>query len=56
MGCFKSQRQEQRFFAAHDQFNTVFRPRRDRLAAPSYRYARADAFNLWSDYAHEMTA
>ncbi len=54
MGRFKSQRQAQRFLAAHDQINTIFRPRRFRLTATSYRHARADAFSLWTDYAHEM--
>ena len=56
MGRFKSQRQAQRFLAAHDQINTIFRPRRYRLTAISYRYARADAFSLWGDYTHEMGA
>ena len=56
MGRFKSPRQAQRFLAAHDQINTVFRPRRYNLSAPSYRHARSDAFNLWDDYAMEMAA
>ncbi|WP_189658447.1 IS6 family transposase, partial [Pseudodonghicola xiamenensis] len=56
MGRFKSHRQTQRFLAAHDQINTLFRPRRYRLTASSYRHARADAFSLWNDYATEMTA
>lgn len=56
MGRFKSQRQAQRFLAAHDQINTLFRPRRYRLTASSYRHARADAFSLWNDYALEMNA
>jgi len=56
MGRFKSPRQAQRFLAAHDQINTIFRPRRYRLAAISYRHARADAFDLWHGYAAEMTA
>jgi len=55
MGRFKSPRQAQRFLAAHDQINTVFCPRRYRLSAPSYRQARSDAFDLWEDYAFEMT-
>lgn len=37
MGRFKSPRQAQRFLAAHDQINTIFRPRRYRLTATSYR-------------------
>jgi putative transposase len=56
MGRFKSPRQAQRFLAAHDQANTIFRPRRYRISAISYRHARSDAFDLWSTYAVEMTA
>ena len=44
------------FLASHDQINTIFRPRRDRLSTISYRHARADAFDLWDGYAAEMTA
>ena len=54
MGRFKSPRQAQRFLAAHDQINIVFKPRRNRLTAPSYRHALADAFELWADYARAM--
>ena len=56
MGRFKSPRQAQRFLAAHDQANTIFRPRRYRISAISYRHARADAFDLWNAFAVEMTA
>lgn len=56
MGRFKSHRQAQSFPAAHDQINTVFRPRRYRLSAVAYRHARSNAFDLWKDYALEMTA
>ena len=56
MGRFKSPRQAQRFLAAHDQINTIFRPHRYRLPAVSYRHARSDAFDLWKDYALEMRA
>lgn len=56
IGRFKSQRQAQRFLSAHDQINTIFRPRRYKLSATSYRHARADAFSLWDDYTAEMTA
>lgn len=55
MGRFKSPRQAQRFLSAHDQINTIFRPRRYRLSATSYRHARTDAFDLWQSYALEMT-
>ncbi|WP_132446326.1 IS6 family transposase [Sulfitobacter indolifex] len=56
MGRFKTPRQAQRFLAAHDQINTIFRPRRYRLTATSYRHARSDALNLWNTYAAEMNA
>jgi len=56
MGRFKSPRQAQRFLTAHDQANTIFRPRRYRISAISYRHARADAFDLWNTYAAEMAA
>lgn len=56
MGRFKSIRQTQRFLAAHDQINAMFRPRRYRLSTVSYRHARSDAFDLWHGYALEMTA
>jgi putative transposase len=48
MGRFKSPRQAQRFLAAHDQINTIFKPRRYRLTATSCRHARADAFEITS--------
>ena len=56
IGRFKSPSQAQRFLAAHDQINTIFKPRRYRLTSISYRHARADAFSLWADYAAEMEA
>ena len=58
MGRFKSprQRQAQRFLAAHDQINSMFKPRRYRLSATSYRHARSDAHDLWHDYTLKMTA
>lgn len=56
MGRFKSPRQAQRFLSAHDQINTVFRPRRYRLSAASYRHARWDAFDLWTAYAGQMAS
>ncbi|MCG7625965.1 IS6 family transposase [Epibacterium sp. Ofav1-8] len=55
MGRFKSPKQAQRFLAAHDQINTVFRPRRHQLSTVSYRrHARTDAFGLWDGYIAEM--
>ena len=56
MGRFKSARHAQRFLSTHDQINIIFRPRRYRLSANSYRHARSDAFDLWKSYAAEMTS
>lgn len=56
MGRFKSPRQAQRFLSSHDQINTIFKPRRYRLTATSYRHARTDAFSLWADYTIQMVA
>ena len=55
-GRFKSPRQAQKFLAAHDQISVLFHPRRYRLTATSYRHARSDAYDLWNEYALEMTA
>jgi putative transposase len=55
-GRFKSHRQAQRFLSAHDQVNLIFRPRRYRISAISYRHSKSDVFQLWADYALEMTA
>lgn len=56
MGRFKSPRQAQRFLAAQDQINTIFRPRRLRLSSASSRRTRADALNLGNDHSAELTA
>ena len=56
MARFKSPGHAQRFLSAHDQIATIFRPKRHRLSAQSYRHARADAFSLWDDYAAELAA
>jgi len=55
-GRFRSHRQAQRFLSAHDLINLIFRPCRFQLAATSYRHARNEAFNVWSDYTAEMEA
>ncbi|MEJ2605015.1 MAG: IS6 family transposase [Gammaproteobacteria bacterium] len=55
-GRFKSPRQAQRFLSVHDQTASMFRPKRHRLSARSYRHARSDAFALWTGYAAELTA
>ncbi|MEP3301013.1 MAG: IS6 family transposase, partial [Roseibium sp.] len=56
LGRFKSHRQAQRFLTAYDPINLIFRPRRYRLTATSYRHAQADAFSLWADYTADMAA
>jgi putative transposase len=56
MGHFKSPGQVQRFLSVHDQTAALFRPKRHRLTAASYRHARADAFGLWADYAADLAA
>jgi len=47
MQRFKSLRQAQDFLFAHSFIYGSFRPRRHRLAATSYRVARAAAFHVW---------
>lgn len=56
MGRFKSPGQTQRFLSVHDQTATLFRPKRHRLSARSYRHARADAFELWTEYTCGLAA
>jgi len=56
MGRFKSPRHAQRFLSVHDQTAAIFRPRRHRLSARSYRHARHDAFEIWADYTTELSA
>ena len=56
MQRFKSPYHAQRFCAAHDQINTLFRPRRHRLSRTSYRHARNDAFAIWADFTSEFAA
>ena len=55
-GRFKSPRQAQMFMSVHDQTAALFRPRRHKLSAASYRHARSDAFDLWSSYTAELRA
>ncbi len=56
MGRFKSPGQAQLFLSVHDQTAVLFRPKRHRLSAHSYRHARAGAFEIWTEYAHELIA
>ncbi len=56
MGRFKSPRHAQRFLSVHDQTAAIFRPRRHRLSARSYRHARQDAFDIWAAYTTELSA
>jgi putative transposase len=55
-GRFKSVGQAQKFVATHDLITTLFRPKRQRLSARSFRCSRADAFSLWTDYAANLAA
>ena len=54
MGRFKSPRQAQVFLSVHDQTAVLFRPKRHRLSAISYRHARAGAFDLWGEYTDQL--
>ncbi len=56
MGRFKSPRQARRFLSVHDQTAAIFRPRRHRLTARSYRHARQDAFDVCAAYITELSA
>ncbi|MDO6782280.1 DDE-type integrase/transposase/recombinase, partial [Marinovum sp. 1_MG-2023] len=56
MGRFKSPRQAQTFLSVHDRATILFRPKRHRLFAKSYRHARSDAYDLWVGYAAELAA
>ncbi|MBY6142244.1 IS6 family transposase [Leisingera daeponensis] len=56
MSRFKSPRQAQQFLSVHDQIANLFRPKRQRLSARSYRHARSDAFGLWAGYVVKLTA
>jgi putative transposase len=56
MGRFKSPRHAQQFLSAHDQIIVLFRPRRHKLSAISYRHARSDAFAIWNDITREIAA
>jgi putative transposase len=44
MKRFKSARQAQRFLAAHEPINNLFRLRRDHITADQYRAARTRAW------------
>ena len=56
MGRFKSARHAQQFLSSHDQINVLFRPRRHKISAISYRHARSDAFAVWHDITCEIAA
>jgi len=48
-GRFKSARQAQGFLTIHDETANLFRPRRHKMTATTYRQKRADAFRQWED-------
>jgi len=54
MRRFKSSSHAQQFLSAHDQINALFRPRRHRLTAISYRNARSDAFVIWKEITRDI--
>ena len=56
MGRFKSPKQAQQFLSAHDQIQTLFRPRRHTHSAAAYRQTRADAYWVWDDITRELQA
>jgi len=56
MGRFKSAQHAQQFLSAHDQINVLFRPRRHKISAISYRRVRSDAFATWHDITCEIAA
>lgn len=56
MGRFKSLSHAQRFLSGHDQTAALFRTKRHRHSARSYRHARSDALDLWTEYAHKLVA
>ena len=47
MRRFKSPGHAQRFLSAHGSINTLFRPRRHRMAASDYHAVRTRAFDTW---------
>ena len=55
-GRFQSARQAQRFLAVHDETANLFRPRRHKMTATTYRQKRANAFRQWDEYAGELAA
>ena len=55
-GRFKSARQAQRFLAIHEETANLFRPRRHKMNATTFRQNRADAFCQWDKYASELAA
>lgn len=56
VGRFKSPGQAQRLLSVQDQAAALFRPKRHRLSARSYRHARSDAFELWTGYTADLVA
>lgn len=55
-GRFKSALQAQGFLSVHDKAANLFRPRRHKMSAITYRQKRADAFRRWVGYASELSA
>jgi putative transposase len=53
-GRFKSARQAQGFLTIHDETANLFRPRRHKMTATTYRQKRADAFRQWEECVIEL--
>ncbi len=55
-GRFKSARQAQLFLQAHDETYNLFRLRRHKLTAATYRQTRSAALDHWNDCANRLVA
>ena len=56
MARIKSARHAQLYLSERNQINVLFRPRRHKISAISYRHARSDAFAVWHDITREIAA
>lgn len=54
-GRFKYAWQSQRFLAVYDETANLFRPRRHKMNATTFRQNRADAFRQWYECVGELT-
>jgi putative transposase len=49
MKQFEAAGQTHQFLSAHDQINTLFHLRRDRVTAAEHRAARTQTFRVWAE-------